>query len=162
MNQYIGHFDVDNPSEIAALLKLRLIEISRLPALAEALLVKGYDAKALRRLAAEEPDRGVELVRWFNESNRDLGGQEFATQVDAATWLIRDLASRIVAGTLDAYEGARIIWMISLVEAVGSPLETHPFIYTASEYEDRPEDRQFFKQAIIDAARRLLEKPLAT
>lgn len=153
----IAAFDIACPSEAAALLTLELIEPSRLPSFAEALLVRDYDAKSLRRLAVEEPGGNVDLVRLFHEANRALGGQEFATANDAATWLLRDLAVRIAEHTLDAYTGAKIIWMISLAGDVERPLAADPFIYCASEYEDRPEDRQFFTDAIIAEARRLVE-----
>jgi hypothetical protein len=40
---YLHHFKVQTPTEAAALWKLRLVEASRLPSIALALLVMGYD-----------------------------------------------------------------------------------------------------------------------
>ncbi|HEX3129811.1 MAG TPA: hypothetical protein VH394_20920 [Thermoanaerobaculia bacterium] len=157
MNEYIDPAEIVSPSEATALLKLELIGDSHLPAIAENLLIKGFDTKSLRRLAVEVPPSSVNLFRLFEEANVALRGDQFSTKQDAASWLVLDIASRIVEGSLEPYRGAKIIWIISLVEGVAVRQEAGPFIYAASEYEERPEDRQFFVDAIVMQARRILE-----
>jgi hypothetical protein len=155
---YLHHFKVQRPTEAAALWKLRLVEASRLPSIAAALLVKGYDTPPLRRLAAEESDSLADLGRMFDQVLDTLGGEPFESERSAAVWLIPEIASRIAEGTVEAYPGARVIWKISLVDGVGSLKEADPFIYCASEWEDRMDDREFFARSIVEAARRLVSK----
>lgn len=157
---YLQAFGVETPTEAAALWKLRLIEAHQLPFLAEQLLVKEYDAPPLRRLAVEEPHNLVDLGHLFDHSLGALGSEHFETERTAAEWLARTIAGRIATGAIDPYLGAKAIWMISLAEGVGSLEKAHPFIYAASEWEERLVDRELFTRSIIEAARMLVSETL--
>jgi hypothetical protein len=66
----------------------------------------------------------------------------------------------ILDGKLDPYIGARLLWKASVNNDIDHEHELDPFIYAASEYEDRPEDREGFKRAIIEEARDLVRRGL--
>lgn len=153
---YLSLFPALNPSEAAGLWALGLICPSRLPAIAETLLAEGCDVPALRRLAAEEPGSGS-TGQWFEKAMQSLRGCAFGSARAAATYLIHRLATRIASGAAPAYLGAKAIWEISLATGEDALEEAHPFIYAASEYEDRPEDRDFFSRAIVEEARLLID-----
>ena len=65
------------------------------------------------------------------------------------------IAQQIVDSTISPYLGAKQIWR-QLRDADFQGHELDPFIYCFDEWEERPEDRPFFDNAIRDAARRLL------
>ena len=67
----------------------------------------------------------------------------------------REIATEIIAGSVLAYQGAKHIWHLTL--SSDEPIsELDPFIYAASEWECRPEDRQFFEEMIVREADELL------
>lgn len=48
-----------------------------------------------------------------------------------------------------------MIWRLWGLSDEGIP-ELDPFVYAASEWEDRPNDRRFFENAIVDIAKDLV------
>jgi len=147
---------ITDPREAAAYWRLGFLSDDDLPEVAVSLLSLGnFDSPSLRRLAGEAAG-APDLAKLFRRSLAELSVEEFSDGPAAADWLIRRMAQKIVDGTLDPYQGARLIWQIHVKEPSGSPLEAHPFIYAASEYESRPEDRQFFTDAILREAKDLL------
>lgn len=154
---YLGVFGMATPAEAAAIWKLRLVEPSQFPSIAEALLVNSYDVPALRRLAAEEPDSLADLGRLFDQALVALGSERFEDG-RAAGWLVRKIAYRIAMKAIEPFQGAKAIWMISLAEGVGSLGEARPFIDAAIGWEERPQDTEIFAEAIVQAARALASK----
>lgn len=125
------------------------------PKIAMGVLEDGCDSPALRILAgltAAETDEASALFdRTLIELNVSKPGKR-----DAVMHLAREIAKRIVTGTTVPYEGAKQIWELSLRLADEDLSELDSFVYAASEWEDRPEDRRAFEDGIMTAARELV------
>jgi hypothetical protein len=111
----------------------------------------GVDSPALRSLAgldrAPTSDAGAVVEAAAIEIGLvmpDLGS--------AARHLARRLSRMILQEKLDPFEGARQLAEISRTVVGFHDLD--PFVYADSEAEDRPEDREFFREAIVAEARR--------
>jgi len=79
---------------------------------------------------------------------------------EAVLRLVRIVSLQIVSGEVDAYDGAKKIWNAQRNSGFSISDFCHKIdasIYAADEYEERPADREFFKQAIIRVASRWLE-----
>ena len=67
----------------------------------------------------------------------------------------REIATAVIAGLVSPYDGANRIWHLTL--SSDEPItELDPFVYAASEWESRPEDRKFFDEMIVREADELL------
>jgi hypothetical protein len=92
----------------------------------------------------------------FEAAMTELGCTPMSPREAALTYA-RWICERIVLDQLTPYEGAKAIWNASLQAADDEPFpELDPFIYAASEFEDRPEDRRFFDAAIRKHALHLI------
>jgi len=115
-------------------------------------LEDGCDSPALRilaGLAAAEADEARTLFdRVLVELNVSQPGKR-----DAVMQLARKTAEMIVNGATAPYQGAKQIWELTLRVADEDLPELDSFVYAASEWEDRPEDRRAFEDGIVDAAR---------
>jgi hypothetical protein len=78
------------------------------------------------------------------------------TKREAAIRLSTCLAQEINEGKVSPYKGAKENWRLTLAATEEEYPELDPFIYAASEYEDRPEDRLFFEKVVITEAVSLL------
>jgi hypothetical protein len=137
---------------VAARMVLGLVGPEDLPRAANAALDGGLDSPSLIALASADTseagllfDRTLEELKVLKPSRRE-----------AVMRLARDAAAEIVGGTIAPYTGAKRIWDLTLrVPTVRIP-ELDPFIYAASEWEERPEDRVHFERGIISEARALM------
>ena len=144
----------DELASVAARMVLELAGPEDLSGAAVAALEGGLDSPALVALAGADAcearplfDRALEELKISKPSPRE-----------AVIRLAQDEATRIVGGTVAPYAGAKRIWeLTSRVPTVRIP-ELDPFIYAASEWEERPEDRVHFEQGIISEARALLDR----
>jgi len=75
---------------------------------------------------------------------------------EAVMRLARKIAKGILVGTTGAYLGAKQIWDLTLRASDEDLPELDSFVYAASEWEDRPEDRVAFEEGIVAAARDLV------
>ena len=75
---------------------------------------------------------------------------------DAVIHLSRETAEKIVSGSKPPYEGAKQIWALTLLLPGEDLSELDSFVYGASEWEERPEDRRAFEDGIMAAARELV------
>ncbi len=135
-----------------ALFVLNLLSNDKLPEVAVAALVDGIDNRPLRILAGLS---SVELqtAREFFTQALELLGRGKLSKEEAARRYTRFVARQILSGELSPYEGARRIWGAS-TKVDTEFHDVDPFIYAASEYEDRPEDREFFTKEILLEAQR--------
>ncbi len=142
----------------AARFVLRMISSDELPDIAVQALSEECNSPSLRRMAVlGATDLSIDGPRLFQSALLELG-IPLPSQADAAKRLAREVAEQIVRGECPEYEGAKQIW--SLCDRAGRALAGHdldPFIYAASEWEDRPADRRLFEKAIRAEAVRLLE-----
>jgi hypothetical protein len=137
-----------------ALWDLGLLSREMLPEIAIAALTEEFDSSALRRLAASLPDEwGNEAA--FARARQELGRpnchkQEHLSNV--AKWI----AQNILSGTVDPLVGASQIW--DCVRAIDDDSfhDLDPFIYAASEFEERPSEKALFGEMVRSAARVLL------
>ncbi|MGK2883383.1 MAG: hypothetical protein ACSLE8_01165 [Rhodococcus sp. (in: high G+C Gram-positive bacteria)] len=112
----------------------------------------GSDSPSLRQLLfadALDPTQ----TRMLLESAIGELGSPFDVS-DCVASFVSDMAGKICSGEVAPYEGARLIWKASLLTPSGHDYD--PFVYAASEYEDRPADRGFFEAAILDEARSIV------
>ncbi len=126
--------------------------------LATRLLLDGFDSYNLRILASGEGSVTTEGARTTLARVFDEIGEPRVDSVEAARTYARWVAEGIVNGEVEPYRGAREIWKVAQKVGLERLTELHPFIYAAAEYEDRPEDRPFFQDAIKREASGLLDR----
>jgi hypothetical protein len=98
-------------------------------------LARGCDTLSVRRLAALMGSETEEVGPLLDRALAELGSPQLG-DADGVSRLAREISQAIVAGTTAPYHGAT-------------------FIYAASEWGERPEDRQRFEEGIVVAAREL-------
>lgn len=142
----------DQLAGIAAKEVLGLVGPEDLLSAADAALDEGLDSPALIALAGADTSEAGALF------DRALGELKVSkpSPREAIIRIAYDVATEIVSGTVAPYAGAKRIWELTLcVPTVRIP-ELDPFIYAASEWEERPEDRIHFEQGIMSEAHALL------
>ena len=119
-------------------------------------LERGCDTPSLRILAGLTESEADDARRVFDRVLSELD-VEMPGRRDAVMHLAREIAKEILAGTMEAYLGAKEIWEITLRATDEDFPELDTFVYAASEWEDRPEDRKVFAEGIVAAARDLVK-----
>ena|SRR5450432_3410001 len=141
--------------DCAAYLVVGLESAERLPNLAAEALLDGCDSPALRTLAGMRGVRAEELVPVFEQALLDMG-LRMPRRRDAVLRLARLAAEQILQGELTPYQGSKRIWELTLLDPEEVIAELDPFIYAASEWEERPKDRKFFERSIMETAKELV------
>ena len=144
--------DLDNAQ---VLWTLGLLPQEQLPAIACELLEAGQDTDSLRVLAGLSGDQVAEAAPLFRRVLQQLGKANISKE-QAMRQLARIVSQQIVDGSIDAYAGAKKLSDATIRASLLDFHEVDPFIYAASEYEDRPADRQFFEEEILKEAKRWL------
>jgi hypothetical protein len=116
----------------------------------------GLDSPALRVLAGVANADADEARALLDRALAELNVRT-PSQRDAVLQLARAFAAEIVDGTLPPYEGAKRIWDLTLRVPDEHIPELDSFVYAASEWQDRPEDRTVFAEGIVAAARDLVD-----
>jgi len=132
---------------------LGLIRSNDLPNIAADALSNGFESKSLVELAALSQTETDEAPKLFECAMNELG-QEVMSKADALKIFARVTSASILASELTPLEGAKRIWRATVDAGVKGFHDLDPFIYAASEMEDRPEDRPFFERAILEEAKR--------
>lgn len=115
-------------------------------------LEAGYDSPSLRFLAGLPAIAAAEASVLFDRCMAELSLPR-PSRRDAVRQLAKIAAAQILDGATTPYQGAKEIWSLSL-HLVGERLpELDPFVYAASELEDRPEDHLVFEKGVMAAAR---------
>ena len=142
----------DELAGVAARMVLGLAGPEELADAGDAALEDGLDSPALIALTGADTGEARAL---FEQALTELEVPKPSTR-EAILRLAHDAAAEIVGGTMAPYSGAKQIWDLTLrAPSVRIP-ELDPFIYAASEWEERPEDRVHFEQGIVSEARVLL------
>ena len=139
----------------AAKYVLGLVDAENLPALAMQWIQEGHDVPALWQLASLTTPTREDAIPALKEALQEIG-VSLPDRRRAVMLLALKTARRIVQSNLPPYEGANTIWQLTLL---GDPEKFHDldaFVYAASEWEDRCQDRAFFDRAIMQAAHKLL------
>jgi len=134
---------------------LGLLRSDELPGVAVQALEVGCNSPSLRILAGLTADQCGDARRLFDRALSELN-VALLSKRDAVKRLARGIAKKILLGTTGAYDGANQIWELTLCVPDEELPELDPFVYAASEWEDRPEDRRVFGEGIIAAARDLV------
>jgi hypothetical protein len=130
---------------------LDLMPPENLPQVATELLTEGFDCEALRLLAGLTSIEGADVSNLFEQAMRELGVPPLSKR-EAVIGYTRLISDEILQGKIAPYDGAKKIWNVSI--KLDTPLhEVDPFIYAASEFEDRPKDRDYFTSEIVKEAR---------
>ena len=104
-------------------------------------------------MVADWPREQVEVYARSLQTELGLTSLSLHT---AADLVIQDIAERIVAGTISEDVGAHELWRLArLVESTETKLR--PFIGLASEMDDHPEHKDYYKRDVQDEAHRLLQ-----
>ena len=122
-------------------------------------LAEGFDSEALRALAAQEDPRSEEVMPILNRALADLG-RNLPTPTNAALWLAARTALKMLAKEINAYDGSKAIWALARRVPGDAVAKLDPFIYAASEWEDRPEDRPWLEKAMLESAEDLVRAEL--
>jgi hypothetical protein len=130
---------------------LGLLESHVLPQVAARALAENLDNIWLRELAglsSPRADGANELLK----RALDAANVNIPDKRTAALHYAQSMSRLIGSGRVTPYVGAQAIWRASI--AVGDPSfhELDAFIYAASEYEDRPADRNVFDAMIVREA----------
>jgi hypothetical protein len=131
---------------------LGLIASPELPEIATGLLVRGFETPSLVELAGLSRNEGG-AADLFNEALNELecGAME---PMEALRRYAKEVSASILSGDTPPLEGARAIWRMSLSVGLSGVHDFDTFEYAFSEAEDRPQDRDFFEQAILEEAKR--------
>lgn len=139
----------DELASVAARLTLGLTGTVELRSVADAALRDGIDAPSLVALMGAHDDEARAV---FDRVLDELHVSK-PTVREAVLRLARDAASEIVGGAVAPYTGAKRIWDLTLRAPNERIPELDPFIYAASEWEERPDDRIRFERDILSEAR---------
>lgn len=130
---------------------LDLLPPEKLSQVATELLTEGLDCEALRLLAGLSPIEVADASNLFEQVMKELS-PHLLSKREAVICYTRLVSDEILQGKIAPYDGAKKIWRASI--KLDMPLhEVDPFVYAASEYEDRPKDRDFFVSEIVKEAR---------
>jgi hypothetical protein len=142
----------DELTRVAAKAVLGLVGPEDLSAAANAALHGGLDSPSLIALTSADASTAGPL---FDRTLQDFNMVK-PSRREAVMLLARDAATEIVSGTISPYTGAKRIWRLTLRVPTEQIPELDPFIYAASEWEERPEDRVHFEEGIVSEARALV------
>ena len=140
----------------AAELVLGFVGSEQLPAVAVRAMESGRDSPSLRQLAGLTAAETDEARPLFEKALAELGSS-LPTVAEAVLVVARQTAQDILAGETSPDRGAKRIWRAALELPDEIPLELHTFIYGASEWDERPEDRPLFAEGIVEAAKALVD-----
>ncbi len=118
-------------------------------------LMEGVDSPSLRQLAGMNGADSAEVRAVFRATLRELQ-IESPTPREAAMLVATEIAMRITRGVISPYDGAKEIWQICAGLPEDELRELDPFVYAASEWEERPKDRDRFAAGILGAAHDLV------
>ncbi len=132
---------------------LGMLPREKIPGIAQRALQQGLDDPSLRILAGLTEGELDEATPRFKKTLVAMGFKAL-DPTEALQICIRTVSWQIVNKEIAPYDGARLIWRAA--REVDGSHEGDPFIYAAGEYEDRPNDRQFFTNEIVKEAKRRL------
>ena len=142
-------------THLSARLELDLLTPETMIQTAIEFLNEGFDTPSLvllaGLLASEAADQGPMLMK---NVLIELGVPK-PTRTEAVRIVGKLIAAEILSGRTHAYDGADSISRLTLMSD-DHLSEFDSFVYAASEWEDRPEDRHVFEEGILRAARDLV------
>jgi hypothetical protein len=140
-----------DPRQVESEWLLGLISDAELPNLATNALCQGFDSEALLMLSICEPTETYEIRKEFEKFLSESGGG--MSKKDALRWYTKHISTLILASEIPPLVGAKCIVQASLNAAQADFHEADGFLYAESEIEERPTEREFFENAIIEEAK---------
>lgn len=136
---------------VQAMAVLNLLSSERMIEVGGEALEAGMDSKALRILASLIQDEVAEAPELFEQASKELCLPKLSRSAAASIYAIA-ISRQILNGVISPQDGANKIWdaSIRVNEPTFHDLDT--FIYSASEIQSRPEDKDFFNSEIIKEA----------
>jgi hypothetical protein len=123
-------------------------------------LEKGHDSPSLRLLAVLTPTETAKAEELFDSALAELSLLR-PSKRDAVMSLALATAEAVSSGVITPSDGAKQVWELTLRDPKDRFPELDTFVYAASEWDDRPEDRKPFAEGIVAAAEELLRRPRA-
>ena len=143
-------------AEACILWRMGELDSDSLPEVGQMALAEDIDSADIRTLSSLQRDESREAVKYFERICEEVWQRApFSTQRPFKLF-VQLVSRRILTKEIGAYDGARKIWEASLRAGKDDAKIADPFVYAASEMEERPTDRQFFVRAIESEARRQL------
>ena len=127
-----------------------------MPGVALRALAAGHDGPALLEIARLDSPTMRDADDLFERALGEMGLSPLPGE-EAGLRVARHIARKIVAGEMQPYEGAYLIWM-KVWDKCGRPDELTPFVGLASLYEADPEHRPFHLEEILARAEELTSK----
>ena len=144
---------MNDVEEIESCHVLGLVSRDSLGDIVEKLLEKDPTNENLLVLVGLLPIELDEAYSVFEKYLRSIGRGRM-TKPDAAIIYAKCISRKILQNEIAPYEGAMKIWNASLKVGDVKFHDLDTFIYAASEYEDRLNDRAFFEEEIVKEAQR--------
>lgn len=141
-----------------SLLSLRVLAPEQVEGLATIALASGIDSPRIRELAGGSVPQGDDIRESLAAelAQRGIGAPSPA---EAARHMAGVISVAILEKTMDPFVATHYLALISR-EACSDASRFHeldPFVYIDSEADGRPEDREFFLEAIANEAKRWVE-----
>ena len=147
--------NTDRLEAAASKVALDLLRSEDIADVAVLALEDGCDSPSLRILAGLTAAEADEARALFDRALSELR-RAMPSKREAVLCLARETAKGILSGTIAPYEGGKQIWELCLRVPDANLSELDSFVYAASEWEDRPEDRHLLEDGIEAAARELV------
>ena len=143
--------------EAEALWALKIITSDELPKIALDILEDGMDTPEIRLLAGLTKADIDDAASLFEKVLEKMNRPKISLEQALGKYIVF-ISKKIINKELSPFDGAYKIWDASLnVPSLNDPMNSNhdadPFIYCASEYQERPEDRKLFDEAIIKSAK---------
>lgn len=132
---------------------LGLLDKNVLIGMASDAMNAGDDDEDIVQIAICADSEIDEMRRLFQQLLLKRGGGAMS-KIDALKHYAKEISGSILRKTVSPVEGAKAIWRASLGAQIVDFHELDPFIYAASEIDDRPSENAFFVNAIVEEARR--------
>jgi hypothetical protein len=136
---------------------LGLLLTEQLPEISVNLLEDGYDSSELRKLSVMTPADRDAIRVCFEVSLQDVGIAK-PSKAEAVVLLATAISKDILSGIEEPRKSAGEIWDLTLLLEKEHLVELDPFIYAASEWENRPDEYRLFEEMVFHAAKELVRK----
>lgn len=140
-------------STAQALWKLGHLPAEKLPDVANRALKEGLDGQALRELAGLRNPAWRDAETSFERALREVELPDISRR-EAGLQIAKSIATEIITGAIEPYDGARKIW--GVWEDSGRPDELAVFVGLASEYEDDPKRQREYNGDMVSEAKQLI------
>lgn len=145
---------------VIARYELGLLLPEDLADVATQLISSGKESKSLVQLATLSRDDTRDARKLLECALHELGYPKI-TKKWAMSQFAQDVSKEIIAGAVSPLEGAKLIWKTCRDKCEDETHDYDPFIYAASEMEDRPRHFRHFEKCIMNEALKWSKRNIA-